>query len=76
MEIFIGAIVSTITQLIKKHIPEKLRILIVIVLALIAGLIQFYLKQNVTLLQNVTAIFAYASGFYLLIIKQLERLTK
>ena len=76
MELFIGAILSVFTQFVKKYIPESLRILVVIVLAVSIGLVQFYLKQNAELLKNITNIFAYASGFYLLFIKQIENLNK
>lgn len=76
MELFIGAILSVLVQFVKKYIPESLRALFTIVLALIAGAVIYYSKQNVALLETATAIFAYASAFYLAIIKQIERITK
>jgi len=73
MEIFVGSIISLFVQAIKKYIAEKWRLPLVCLLAIIAGLIQWYLKSNEALLQNIVAIFSYASGFYLLILKNLQK---
>jgi L-cystine uptake protein TcyP (sodium:dicarboxylate symporter family) len=72
MEILIGVLLSGVMQLVKKYISESWRLLVVVLLALAIGIVQFYLKQNVELLKNATAIFAYASGFYVLFLKTVE----
>lgn len=75
MEIFIGAIVSVITQLIRKYIsPLGNAVVIGTVLALsLAGAIAYYaITLNPILWEQVAQIFGIAGGFYAFVWKQLE----
>lgn len=76
MELLLGALVSVVTQLIKKYISPLGNvwvILTVAVLSIIAGAVYYLLKGNEVLLQNLLSIFVSAGAVYAFIISQFNK---
>jgi hypothetical protein len=75
MEILLGALVSVITQLIKKFIqPLGAAAVIgsVLVLSVLVGIGYYYLTLNTVLLEQLAKIALIAGGIYAFIFKQVQ----
>ena len=75
MEILLGAVVSIVSQLLKKYVQPLGTIAVigsVLLLSVLVGTAYYYLSMNTILLENLTKIALIAGGVYAFIFKQFQ----